>query len=87
MHEIQRPGQKIVRYETPTTIEAATQQLAEYGSSARVIAGGTDLMLELDRGSRPGVNTLIDITRIPELANIWRDDDTIHIGALVSHKW
>ncbi len=49
------------------SIEQATQILAAKGGAARLIAGGTDLMLELERGLRPDVQTLVDISRIPAL--------------------
>ncbi len=45
------------------------------------IAGGTDLLLDLQQGARPPVHTLVDITHIPELNCLELRGDTIFIGA------
>lgn len=77
----------IDRYEIPPDLESALALLAENKQSARLIAGGSDLLLELERGQRKELTTLIDITRIPGLNEISRDvDGLIHIGALVTHN-
>jgi xanthine dehydrogenase iron-sulfur cluster and FAD-binding subunit A len=74
-------------YINATTTDEAIQALAKKGEHARIVAGATDLMLELERGVRKGITTLIDITRIPTLDQIVLDeDDVIHLGPLVTHN-
>ncbi|MEP7291244.1 MAG: FAD binding domain-containing protein [Chloroflexota bacterium] len=74
------------RYYTVSTIAEALELLAEYRHRARVIAGGTDILLEIERGQRPGVEVLIDITRVAGLGAIDQQGDSIRLGALVTHN-
>ncbi len=74
-------------YHSVTSIEEALEILAEQHERARVVAGGTDLILELERKVRLGVETLIDITRVPGLDGITLDENgMIHLGPLVTHN-
>ncbi|MBX3085418.1 MAG: FAD binding domain-containing protein [Anaerolineae bacterium] len=73
-------------YHTVSAIPEALQLLSEHASHARLVAGGTDIIIELEHGQRPGIDTLIDISRIPALSEIRLDGDTIRIGALVTHN-
>lgn len=86
MLEIQKQGQKIKRYFRPESVEEALALLNSHQSSARLIAGGTDLMIELDRGQRPGVSILIDISGIPVLKNIDVQPELVTLGAMVTHN-
>ena len=74
-------------YLNATTIDEVLQVLSSRGASARIVAGATDLILELERGVRTGIETLVDITRVPGLSQVYQDEmDLIHIGPLVTHN-
>jgi carbon-monoxide dehydrogenase medium subunit len=73
-------------YYTPTSVDEVLRLLAEYQQQARLIAGGTDILLELEREQRSGVTSLIDISRVGGLDKIRLDGDTIRLGPLVTHN-
>ena len=73
-------------YYTATSVTEALELLAEHRESARIIAGGTDIILELERGLRPNVDVLIDISRVPGLDRIVLRGDEIYLGPLVLHN-
>ncbi len=73
------------RYYSPSTLDEVLAILAQEGRNARIIAGGTDLVIELDRGVRQ-LGAIIDITRISGLNRIQQADGRIHLGPLVTHN-
>ncbi|MBL6966320.1 MAG: FAD binding domain-containing protein [Anaerolineales bacterium] len=75
------------KYINATNVEEVLKVLAEYGEKARIVAGATDLILEIERGIRKGIEVVIDITRIPKLDQIVLDEaDWIHLGPMVTHN-
>ena len=73
------------RYVAPGSLSEAADLLSSHGASARLIAGGTDLMLELVRGARAGVEMLVDISGLPGLDRISYDNGRVTLGPLVTH--
>lgn len=66
------------------SVEHALELLARYEGRAQLIAGGTDLVLQSQRGECPAT-VMVDITRIPNLNRIEQRDGYIFIGAQVTH--
>ena len=71
-------------YFFPTTTSEAVSLLSRYGNRARIIAGGTDLILDLTEKRIAPLQALIDITRIPYLGCIDIQDGRVAIGAAVT---
>ncbi len=87
MKEKMMSKRTVTRYETPASIDDALALLKKHGRTARIIAGGTDLLLELERGGRPDIKVLIDITRVPGLSEIRQSaSGAIHLGPCVTHN-
>lgn len=74
-------------YVIPKSLPEAVEALAADAGHARIVAGATDIILEIERGVRKGVATLIDLSRVPGLDRIeLRDDGRIHLGPLATHN-
>jgi len=66
-------------YLEPRSIEEALGMLREHGAEARILAGGTDLLLQIKQEKLlPGY--LVDISKIKELSHI-KEDGGLRIGA------
>lgn len=73
------------KYHTPHSIEEALKWLGHYDGRARMVGGGTDLLLEIQQGSSPAVEALVDTSRITGLDQISSDGNYIVIGCAVTH--
>src|SRR5215204_6427817 len=67
-------------YFQPQALDDALALLARHSEDARIVAGGTDIIVELSRGIRP-TSTLIDVTAIPGLRHVALTDGRISRGA------
>jgi len=65
------------------SLSEALAALSEAPKPARPVAGGTDLLLEIQQGRQDPVHTLVDVSRIPELLELEIRDDRLFIGAAV----
>jgi xanthine dehydrogenase FAD-binding subunit len=70
-------------YLRPETVTEALQALSSASGPACLIAGGTDLMLDLQQGRHAPVHTLVDITSIPELTTLEIRQKELFIGGAV----
>jgi len=68
-----------IRYEAPSSIAEAVR-LMEADPNARVLAGGTDLLVQFRAGLRQP-SAFVDIKRIPELVGITIDAKGLRFGA------
>ncbi len=68
-------------YVRPASIEEAVTALASSPGPAIPLAGGTDLLLDLEQGRHPPVQTVVDLTCIPELSLLELRGDRLFVGA------
>ncbi|SIN74611.1 FAD binding domain-containing protein [Halodesulfovibrio marinisediminis] len=71
-------------YVFPATVAQAVDILAESQGRARIIAGGTDLVLDMHDG-KISADKLVDLRAIDGMQHIAEEDDFISIGANVTH--
>ncbi|WP_375781182.1 FAD binding domain-containing protein [Bradyrhizobium sp. ma5] len=73
-----------MRYVAPRTLDEAIGAFAAAGSAARIMAGGTDLLVQMRSGLvRPGL--IVDIKKIGEMTEITETaDGGFRVGAAVS---
>jgi carbon-monoxide dehydrogenase medium subunit len=72
-----------MRFEAPTTVNAAVKLLAGKTGVARVLAGGTDLLVQM-RTDRVAPDLIVDVKRIPSLRTITAKNGAFRIGAAVA---
>ena len=72
-----------LRYLAPTTLDEAIKAFASAGSAGRILAGGTDLLVQMRSGAvKPGV--IVDIKKIAETRTVTEEKGGWRIGAAVT---
>ena len=75
---------KAFGYVSAKDLDHAIALLGEHGARAKILAGGTDLLVELKHAVH-NPEIIVDVSRLRELKDIAIVDDGLHIGALVTH--
>ena len=72
-----------LHYEAPSSVEAAVKLLADAKGLAKILAGGTDLLVQMrSKVVKPGL--VVDIKKIPDLGRVTVEaDGSIRVGAAV----
>jgi CO/xanthine dehydrogenase FAD-binding subunit len=69
------------QYVRPNSVIEAIAALTSAPGPALPLAGGTDILLDLQQGRHPPVHTIVDLTDISEMKVIETRDDRLFIGA------
>ncbi len=69
----------------PRSLDEALALLTAADEHTRIVSGGTDVVVELQRGVKPA-RTLIDITKLTALKYVRVHGDTIELGGLATHN-
>ena len=72
-------------YCKPTTLDEVTDLLSQHGEKAKILAGGTDLVVQMKENIKMP-DTVIDIKGIKNLHEILFEDNTLFIGACVTFR-
>lgn len=73
-------------YFAPGTVRKATSLLAEHGGKARVLNGGTDLVVKMKKGEE-APTYVISLKKVPGLDHLRKDrEGNLHIGAKCTHQ-
>jgi carbon-monoxide dehydrogenase medium subunit len=75
---------KAFGYVSAKDVAHAVALLGEHGAKAKILAGGTDLLVELKHAVH-NPEIIVDVSRLAELKAIVIADDGLHIGALATH--
>jgi carbon-monoxide dehydrogenase medium subunit len=70
-------------YLRPTNLSQALKAFAEAPRPILPVAGGTDLLLDLEQGRHSPVHTLLDVTAIEEMTALDVRGDELFIGAAI----
>ncbi len=70
----------MLNYIAPSTVEEAVRILADASGVAKVLSGGTDLLVQL-RSGRTKPDLIVDIKKIPDISGIRERDGAFVIGA------
>ena len=69
------------QYLRPTSVIEAVTALTSAPGPVLPLAGGTDILLDLQQGRHSPVHTIVDLTEIPEMKLLETRDDRLFIGA------
>lgn len=68
---------------SPDSLKSLKAVLQNAPANTRILAGGTDLLLELKQGIKPPVELMVDVSAIPEMMKLEENGSQIFIGAAV----
>jgi carbon-monoxide dehydrogenase medium subunit len=72
-----------IEYVAPASLDEATALLGKHGAAARVLAGGTDVIIQAREGRR-NVGVMVDVKRVPEATELkLAGDGSLRVGAAV----
>jgi CO/xanthine dehydrogenase FAD-binding subunit len=72
-----------MQYEAPASVKEAIGLLTSGGRNARVLAGGTDLLVQL-RAGRTSPSLIVDVKSIDEMCSVVVNKNDFRVGAAVS---
>ena len=79
-----RSDTRALEFFSPGTVAEAVQILSEVTEPVTILAGGTDLMVQIEQGRRAPSGIILDLSRLGELQRIGVEGERVRIGAMAT---